>query len=90
MTIFISMTTCLFGLWLLLSGAAALLPLRWQIPARTGLLCAAPVLMALSLLLQGLFPASMVLCAIIVMEPGPLRWLIGQIRARVLPQAEPA
>lgn len=85
-----TITTYIFGLWLLLSGAATLLPLKLQIPLRTGLLCAAPVLLAMSILLQGAFPAAMIACAIVVMEPGPVRWLIGQIRSRVLPQAEPA
>ena len=85
-----TLTTYLFGLWLLSSGVATLLPLKLQIPARTGLLCAAPVLLALSILLQGAFPAAMVACAIVVMEPGPVRWLIGQLRSRVLPQAGPA
>ncbi len=78
-----TVTTYLFGLWLLLSGAAALLPLKLQIPARTGLLCVAPVLLLLSVILQGLFPATMVLCAIMVMEPGPLRWVISAARTHL-------
>ena len=85
-----TVTTYLFGLWLILSGAAALLPKAMQIKARTALLCAAPVLLLMSVILQGAFPATMILCAIIVMEPGPLHWLIGQVRTRILPQAEPA
>ena len=85
-----TMTTYLFGLWLLLSGGALLLPLKLQIRARTGLVCAAPVLLLMSVILQGLFPAAMVLCAIIVMEPGPVRWLLGAARARLLLTAAPA
>lgn len=85
-----TVTTYLFGLWLLLSGAATLLPMALQIKARTGLLGAAPVLLLMSILLQGAFPATMILCAIVVMEPGPVHWLIGQMRTRILPQAEPA
>lgn len=85
-----TVTTYLFGLWLILSGTAALLPKAMQIKARTALLCSAPVLLLMSVILQGAFPATMILCAIIVMEPGPLRWLIGQVRTRILPQAEPA
>jgi hypothetical protein len=85
-----TITTYLFGLWLLSSGAASLLPLKLQIPVRTGLLYVAPVLLGLSILLQGVFPAAMVACAIVVMEPGPVRWVIAQLRSRVMPQAEPA
>ena len=86
-----TITTYLFGLGLLMSGGAGLLPTALQINARLGLLCAAPVLVLLSVILQGVFPATMVLCAIIVMEPGPVRWLIGAVRARLhLAGAEPA
>ena len=87
-------TTYLFGLWLLLSGGATLLPMAAHIKARTGLLCLAPVLLLMSLILQGVFPAIMVLCAIIVMEPGPVHWLITQLRGRLhlsgAVQADPA
>ena len=89
-----TVTTYLFGLWLLLSGAAAVLPMAAQIKARTGLLCVAPVLLLMSLILQGVFPAIMVLCAIIVMEPGPVHWIITQLRSRLhlsgAVQADPA
>ncbi len=78
-----TITTCLFGLWLVLCAIAMALPLKLQIKARTVLLCAAPVLLAMSLILQGWFPALMVLAAIMVMEPGPLRWLWSLARARI-------
>jgi hypothetical protein len=78
-----TITTYLFGLWLLLCAIAMALPLKLQIKARTGLLCAAPVLLMMSLILQGWFPALMVLAAIFVMEPGPLRWVWAQGRARL-------
>ena len=78
-----TVTTYLIGLWLLLSGGATLLPMAAHIKARTGLLCVAPVLLLMSLILQGVFPATMVLCAIIVMEPGPMRWLISAARTRL-------
>ena len=86
-----TVTTYLFGLWLLLSGAAMGLPIALQIKARIGLLCTAPVLLLLSISLQGVFPAAMILCAIVVMEPGPVRWLITALRIRLhLTGAEPA
>ena len=89
-----TVTTCLFGLWLLLSGGATLLPMAAHIKARTGLLCVAPVLLLLSLIQHGVFPAIMVLCAISVMEPGPVHWLISQLRGRLhlsgAVQADPA
>ena len=85
-----TITTYLFGLWLLLCAIAMALPLRLQIKARTLLLCAAPVLLAMSLILQGWFPALMVLCAIQIMEPGPLRWLWTQGRARIGAKTIPA
>lgn len=78
-----TITTYLFGLWLVLCAIAMALPLKLQIKARTVLLCAAPVLLAMSLILQGWFPALMVLAAIMVMEPGPLRWLWSLARARI-------
>lgn len=78
-----TITTYLFGLWLVLCAIAMALPLKLQIKARIGLLCVAPVLLLMSLILQGWFPAFMVLCAILVMEPGPLRWLWTQGRARI-------
>ena len=73
-----TITTYLFGLWLLLSGGAVLLPWTVQVRARAVLLGAAPVLIALSALLQGWFPALMILGAVVMMEPGPLRWLLAQ------------
>ena len=85
-----TMTTYLFGLWLLLCALAMALPLALQIKARIGLLCAAPVLLLLSLILQGWFPALMVLCAVVVMEPGPLRWLWTRGRARIGAKPIPA
>ena len=86
-----TITTYLFGLWLLLSGAAMGLPLALQIKVRTALLCAVPVLLILSITLQGPFPAVMILCAVIVMEPGPVHWAIAALRSRAhLARAEPA
>ena len=85
-----TITTYLFGLWLLLCAIAMSLPQSLQIKARIGLLCAAPVLLLMSLILQGWFPALMVLCAIQVMEPGPLRWLWTQGRARIGAKGIPA
>jgi hypothetical protein len=83
-----TITTYLFGLWLLSSGAALLFPIQLQIRMRFGLICIAPVLLGLSVVLQGLFPASMVCSAILVMEPGPLRWLVQTGRRHLL-QAVP-
>ena len=62
-----------------------------QIKVRTALLCAVPVLLILSITLQGPFPAVMILCAVIVMEPGPVHWAIAALRSRAhLARAEPA
>ncbi len=78
-----TITTYLFGLWLLLSGGTMLLPTALQGKTRLGLLCSAPVLLLLSISLQGWFPALMVLGGIISMEPGPIRRVIITARSRL-------
>jgi hypothetical protein len=70
----------LFILWLSLSGLTNLLRPQRRPLARLGLIVAGPVLLLITLVTEGWIPASLVICAALVLFPTELAnlWRIGR------------